>query len=120
MSLSRADRNFRFLFVNTLFREISASTIPSHNMKSNVHRLSDRQTLIEDTQDAAANSSGMNETGKIVLLVFGPLAGLMILWAAYYVCIGDMIKKWRAEKKGTREKDKKDKMTGIELPNHVV
>jgi hypothetical protein len=50
----------------------------------------------------------MNEAGKITLYVFGPLAGIMFTWAAWFVCIGDCVRA-RTEKRRVRKAEKAQK-----------
>lgn len=52
----------------------------------------------------------MNEAGKITLLVFMPLAGVMILGTFYWVIFSDKVKESCAQRK-ERRKLKKPKKT---------
>ncbi|CZR65683.1 uncharacterized protein PAC_15583 [Phialocephala subalpina] len=75
-------------------------------LSSTAHPIIHRQTLTQQTQQAGLATGGMNEAGKITLLVFMPLAGVMIFGVTYWVCFSDKVNE-RFRRRGESRKLKK-------------
>lgn len=85
MKPSNSKDFLRIVILPGLLGMISAAPL---KLTPHIPSLSQRQTL----------PSGMNEAGFVTLCVFGPLAAIMFTWAAWFVCIGDCVKR-RSEKR---------------------
>lgn len=97
-------RSLSVILLLTLIDTMSASPLPP---------LHERQTLAQQTADAANAPHGINHAGKIVLLVFGPLGGIMFIWTAWYVCIGDCIKRSKEKKRLKKEEERNKLQEGV-------